>query len=176
MIIESGADLHTILAGSGVRRAELWIVALDHNLRLQEVGPIATITEPITNHIDDIATAIDGEYHSVAYYALAWSTTEEKPLGIEWLAEIDELLRADPELRGARLLGQIVSDPVHMFTSVPLCDFSLYSDMADLPRAQRNVRLSALRGRPSRSGIRHSERRLAGRPARAPASRSPRQN
>lgn len=137
MIIESGIDIVQVLCGSVSENGPrgLWIIAMDENLRLLYVEPVAgEISGAIDDYADDIAMFLDGE-NRVEYFALAWSTDEVRERGSGWLGALDTRLREQLSGRGRRLLGQIVFDPRTMFATVPGCAFSLEPGLSDLPRA-----------------------------------------
>jgi len=137
MIIESGIDVVQVLRGSlGFDDPRgLWIIAMDEGLRLLYVEPVVTeLDGAVDDYVDDIDAFLDGE-RSIEYFALAWSTDQQREREPGWLRALDDRLRERLALRGRRLLGQLVFDPLTMFASVPSCDFSLEPDLADLPRA-----------------------------------------
>ena len=137
MIIESGIDIVQTLCGSvsNDNPRGLWIVAMDANLRLLYVEPVARdITGDPHDHVDDIAAFLDGG-SEIAYFALGWTSEAEIDRESGWLADIDRRLHDEPALARARLLGIIVFDGAALYSSLPGCAFSIERGFQDLPRA-----------------------------------------
>lgn len=140
MIIESGHDVRLVLA-SAVRRDDIegiCIIAMDKDLRLLSVAEVVprTADADVLDHVGDIAEALDtATSRPPRYFALAWTSRDPGGPDTRWLEEIDSRLASEPALAHLQLLGLIVLDPQGTSTTVPPCDFSLYPELAELPRA-----------------------------------------
>ena len=138
MIIESGHDLRQVL-GSPERLIELTricIVLMDEHLRLLdtiELDPDSD--EPdILDSLEVIAGTISMDAPEARYVALVWATRRAMGENVDWLRELDDRIRAEPMLRQVRLIGQVVYAADGISATLPLCDFTLYPELRDLPR------------------------------------------
>lgn len=143
MIIESGHDLALVLDTVTDRSEQLGIcvISMDDDLRLiavDELRPTSAEPDPLENlldHVELIAEALEYYSQPARYYALAWSTTRSMGDDVAWLRALDDRLRAHPDLGRARLLGQVVHAADGTSATLPTCEFGLYRELSDLPRA-----------------------------------------
>jgi hypothetical protein len=137
MIIESGDDVLQVLCGNGDEPPRgLWVVTMDANLRLLAVDPVTrNVDGDIETYVDDIAQELSSSLRPVEYFAIAWSVDDELDSDGAWLPDLDARLSSHPEFGGFRFLGFVVFDRTTMFGSIPRCEFSLYPELGDLPRA-----------------------------------------
>jgi len=151
MIIESGHDLRLALS-SAVRSTEIQgicVLSMDDDLRLISIAelmphthdphgldPYGLVVEGLVlDRLDEIADLIAEEAPDTRYFALAWSTERAMGEDVGWLRAVDDRIAEEPQLSHVRLLGQIVFASDGMSVTVPQCDFSLYPELRDLPRA-----------------------------------------
>jgi hypothetical protein len=138
MIIESGHDLRQVL-GSPERLIELsriCIVPMDEHLRLLDtIELVPDSDEPdILDALEVIAGTISADAPEARYVALVWATRRAMGENLDWLHELDDRIRAEPMLRQVRMIGQVVYAADGISATLPLCDFTLYPELRDLPR------------------------------------------
>jgi hypothetical protein len=66
---------------------------------------------------------------------LVWSASEDVDRDDPWLHEVQERLLAHPDFPPLELLGLLVFHPAGISATLPQCEFSLYGELAHLPRA-----------------------------------------
>jgi hypothetical protein len=138
MIIESGDDVFQALCGSGGSPLPggLWVVAMDENLRLRSADRVVKDFDGTVEHyLGDIAEALDDPWHPCRYVVLVWSASEDVDRDDPWLREVQERLLAHPDFPPLELLGLLVFHPAGISATLPQCEFSLYGELAHLPRA-----------------------------------------